>query len=407
MQATGQADGASTEVRCQQCGGVLLYDPAASALKCKHCKAVAPPSALAPTTPGPREIPLQYGMTMARTGLGTPMSSVTCNECGATVQLGPNERSTSCVYCASPMVVASASTDKVIGPESLIPFSVAQDRATDAYKDWLKGLWFRPSDLSKLAKLEQVLGIYVPYWTFDADVRSRWSAERGWHYQEREVYEAYENGQRVTRERTVTKTRWEPASGWREDHYDDVLVCGSKGMPPDLVDKLCTFDTQRLLPYSPGYLLGWRAESYAVDLPNAWVRGQEKINVEQNGRCERDIGGDTHRNFNASHQFGNETFKHILLPVYVAAYRYNGKPFQVLVNGQTAEVVGKAPWSFWKIAFLVLAILAVIAALVVLTRDKSPKASTPPTATTTAVTPPPRTPTPPTPPTPPAPPKKH
>lgn len=399
QQATQDPNAAADQFRCPSCGGVLLYDPAVSALKCKHCKAVAPPSMLAHTGPGPREIPLQYGLSMPRGGLGLQMASVSCNECGATVQLSPHERATACAFCASPMVVQQAQSAAIISPESLVPFLVPQDRAVDAFKEWLKGLWLRPNDLTKLAKLEGIHGVYVPYWTFDADVHSDWTAERGWYYQEVEVYEAFENGERVMRERTVTKTRWESASGWRRDHYDDVLVCASRGIPGELVDQMTTFDTRRLLPYAAGYLVGWRAESYALDLPDAWRKGQTKIASEQEGRCARDIGGDTHRGLSATHRYANETFKHILLPVYVAAYRYRDKPFQVLVNGQTAEVVGKAPWSFWKIAALVLFALAIVGGGIAFVlwqqgqQQQRDNLRRTPAATTTAVAPRPVTPT--------------
>jgi hypothetical protein len=383
MQAAGDPNATAEQLRCESCGGVLLYEPAVSALKCKHCKAVGGPHLLAPRTSGARELSLQAGLTNLPRGFGTVAQAVQCNECGATVTLSPEERSGACLYCASPMVVTVAAGQTTITPESLIPFQVWKDRATEAFRGWLGGLWFRPNDLSKMAKLEQIAGVYVPYWTFDAEVRSDWTAERGYHYTETETYQTTENGQSVTRTRQVTKTRWEHASGWRQDHFDDVLVCGSKGVPEPLVDKLATFDTKRLLPYSPGYLAGFRAEAYVVDLPQAWQKAQKKIDDEQERRCGSDVGGDTHRSLSVRTQTSRETFKHVLLPLYVAAYRYNDKPFQVLVNGQTAEVVGRAPYSFWKIALAVLAVLAVLALIFVLTRE-SKKA--PPTTTTTTTT---------------------
>lgn len=311
-----------------------------------------------------REVPLAQGLSHPPVGMGVKLEGVECGECGATVNVQPGERSATCVYCASPTVVTVNKSDSMITPESLIPFSVPQDTATENYKKWLAGLWFRPNDLSKLAKLEKIYGVYVPYWTFDATVHSQWQAERGHYYTETETYTEMENGQSVTKTREVQKTQWEPAWGQRTDSYDDVLVCASKGVPEKLADQLCTFATNQLVPYSPGFLCGWRAESYAIDLPNAWRQGQQKIASSQQSRCAGDIGGDTYRNLQVNDTFRDETFKHVLLPIFVAAYRYKEKPFQVLVNGQTGEVVGTAPYSFWKIFFLVVAILAIIAVAV-------------------------------------------
>jgi hypothetical protein len=158
----------------------------------------------------------------------------------------------------------------------------------------------------------------------------------------------------VRKTRQVQHTRWKPARGRRKDHFDDVLVCASRGVKEDLAAKLCTFDTKQLVPYSPGYLYGWRAEAYAVDLPGAWAKGQEAIRAQQEQKCAGDIGGDTHRNLEVQNTFRKETFKHVLLPLFVLAYRYNGRPYQVLVNGQTGEVVGKAPLSVWKVMALVI-----------------------------------------------------
>lgn len=366
------------QFKCPNCAGAMSYDPASAALKCQYCgHAMAPPpaqplgaasgNAVQQAAAGMkanasvREIPLSQGLAMAPKGLGTQVKAIQCRECGATVNVGPNEQTAACTYCASTMVLPVATDPNLITPESLVPFAVPKDRAGQLFKDWLARLWFRPSNLKHMAKLEQIVGVYVPYWTFDAHVHSEWTAERGWYYYETEEYTTVENGETVVRTREVRRVRWEPAWGSRHDVYDDVLVCASKGVPQDLADKLCTFNTQALVHYNPGYLAGWRAESYAIDLPDAWTQAQAKINQMQRSRCAGDVGGNTYQNLQVHNSFSHETFKHVLLPLYVAAYRYQGRPYRFLVNGQTGEVVGKAPYSFWKIAGLVLALLALIA----------------------------------------------
>jgi hypothetical protein len=81
--------------------------------------------------------------------------------------------------------------------------------------------------------------------------------------------------------------------------------------------------------------------------------------AEQERNCARDVPGNTHRNLSVDNTFSALTFKHVLLPLWIAAYRYNNKVYRFLVNGQTGEVVGKAPWSIFKIALLVLALIAI------------------------------------------------
>ena len=85
-----------------------------------------------------------------------------------------------------------------------------------------------------------------------------------------------------------------------------------------------------------------------------WAIGQQKIESQPDGAVRgRDIGGDTHRGLNVSNEFSDVTFKHVLLPIWIAAFRYKEKVYRFLVNGQTGEVVGYAPWSVWKIMGLV------------------------------------------------------
>jgi DNA-directed RNA polymerase subunit RPC12/RpoP len=343
----------AAQARCAGCGGVLLYDPAVRCLRCRHCSAQAPVPASG--APGPRELSLRDGLARAPRGYGTETLRVECGSCGAIVHLAPEERATRCTYCASPTVVTRPPDPSLLQPESMIPFLVPQPQATQGFERWLSGLWFRPGDLSRMARVEGVHGVYLPYWTFDADVESQWQAERGEYYYTTEHYtDQDEHGNTVRKTRQVQHTRWKPARGRRKDHFDDVLVCASRGVKEDLAAKLCTFDTKQLVPYSPGYLYGWRAEAYAVDLPGAWAKGQEAIRAQQEQKCAGDIGGDTHRNLEVQNTFRKETFKHVLLPLFVLAYRYNGRPYQVLVNGQTGEVVGKAPLSVWKVMALVI-----------------------------------------------------
>jgi hypothetical protein len=262
-------------------------------------------------------------------------------------------------------VLAREAAANPIRPESVVPFKVDKNSASTRFDEWLGALWFRPSDLRKMVKLEGLAGVYIPYWTFDARVYSTWTAQAGYHYYVDETY-TDEQGDRQTRK--VQKTRWEPASGRRTDTFDDVIICASKGLPHDLGNAFRSFDTKALTPYRPEFLAGWRAEAYAIDLMPAWEKGQTIMEGTQRSRCSGDVPGDTQQDLQVRNDFSRVTFKHVLLPVWIAAYRYQDKPFQFLVNGQTGEVVGKAPYSILKIVLFVLFIAAVIAGIYIATR---------------------------------------
>ena len=369
---------------CGNCGAKLHYDAGSQALKCPYCgHQQAVPESHAGPAAAPREIPIEEGLRLAQRGLGAPVTEVACNDCGATVSVSAGEQTAKCAFCGSHQVLSREAAGTQIRPESLVPFKVDKAAANNLFAQWLGSLWFRPNDLRKMAKLQEMGGVYIPFWTFDAQVASRWTADAGYYYYETEYY-TDSNGNQQSRR--VQKVRWESAWGQRSDFYDDTLVCAGKGLPPELVAKFQTFDTKQLIPYQPHYLAGWRAESYAVDLMPAWGTAQLSMSAGQEQKCSRDVPGDTQRNLSVQNQFSAVTFKHVLLPIWIAAYRYGDKPYRFLVNGQTGEVVGKAPWSFWKIFFFSLAIVALVVGIALaMDAGKKPRVVSPPAASQPAM----------------------
>ena len=352
----------ANKFRCENCRGELAFDATTRKLKCAHCGA----SMDVPSDGGGQvvERDLFAGLATAPKGLGTDVRTHRCQECGANVSFPEGVTATKCTFCGSSKVLDQGQNANTLRPESLVPFGIDKSHANAAFSAWLGKLWLRPSNLKKLAAVQEVNGVYVPFWTYDARVHSQWSADRGRYYYTEEEYSATENGQQVTRTRQVQQTAWEGASGSREDFYDDVLVCASKGLPQDLADHFKTFNTKQLQPYAPGFLAGWRAEEYAIDLKAGWQHAEQRIAGDQKNRCSRDVGGDTQRNLQVQNTYSNLTYKHVLLPVWLAAYRYQNKVYRFLVNGQTGEVVGKAPWSILKVTLLVLFCAALLATLI-------------------------------------------
>ncbi len=347
--------------QCENCGAEVAYDAATKKLKCAHCGTTRDVP-----TDGARvvERDLFAGFAAAPKGYGTAVKVHKCQECGANVSFPEGVTSTKCTFCGSSKVLDQAENANTLRPESLLPFSIDRKAANAAFAKWIGKLWFRPGDLKRLASVQEVNGVYVPFWTYDAQVWSQWSAERGRYYYTEEEYTTQENGQTVTKTRRVQHTEWESAWGERNDSYDDLLVCASQGLPPDLAGRFKSFNVKQLVAYAPGYLAGWRAEEYAIDLQTGWATAQATIEASQRSRCGSDVGGDTHRNLSVDNTYSNLTYKHVLLPIWLAAYRYNAKVYRFLVNGQTGEVVGKAPWSVGKILLFILFWVAVIGTII-------------------------------------------
>ncbi len=350
---------AASEFRCPDCNGEMHWDAAASAMRCQFCSKTVQVA----EQEGSRsvvEYDLEHGLAMAsQRGYGVAVRTTVCKECGATVSFGEATTATRCDFCDSPQVMQQEGSRNVIRPESLVPFAVEKKVATDKFKHWLRKLWFRPFDLKHKAEVEEMHGVYIPYWCFDSNVASHWTAQSGTYYYETETYTDRDaSGNTVTKTRQVQKTRWRWTSGNRKDHYDDLLVCASKGLPRDMAEKLRSFDTASLRPWEPGFLAGWKAEEYAVDLNTSWKEAVERMEASQRQRCSGDVPGDTQRFLSVENQFSGERFKHVLLPLWISSYRYQEKVYRFLVNGQTGEVTGKAPLSWFKILLLVVIIAA-------------------------------------------------
>ena len=228
--------------------------------------------------------------------------------------------------------------------------------------NWLGRLWFAPNGLQEYARKGRTMdGVYVPYWTFDADTASAYSGERGdVYYVSRTVRT---NGKtRTVRERRV---RWSPARGRVARAFDDVLVLASKSLPKKFTDALAPWTLGDLKPYAPEFLSGFRAEAYTVELDDGFIEARQIMDRIIAQDIRRDIGGDEQRIHNVDTRIWDETFKHILLPVWVAAYKFRGKTYRFVVNGQTGAVQGERPYSPWKIALAVLGAAVVAGAIAV------------------------------------------
>lgn len=334
----------------------MAWDAASQQMKCPYCGHTQ--HVQQQQQPAPQEHALDHAaQQQAATGYGTEVRVVTCQTCGATVSFAGSDISSRCNFCGSQQVLEQSSQRNVIRPESLLPFAVNNETAKQKFDAWLGSGWFRPSDLTSMAKSEGLAGMYIPFWTFDAWVDSQWRAEAGYYYHETET--VVENGTKMQKQ--VRKTRWEPAHGHRRDFHDDVLVVASRGLPTKLADRLSTFDTKQLRPYDPNFLAGWRAEEYAIGLDDAWEHATKKIESEQWSKCSSDVPGDTQRSLQIQNRYSDKAYKHILLPLWISSYQYNGKPYRFLVNGQTGEVSGEAPTSWIKVILFIAMIIAICA----------------------------------------------
>lgn len=339
---------ASKKLACPACGGEAQWNPAKKALICAFCGTASPYEVKTDGEVVEHDLvaALQSIPQEAR-GWQDERRSVRCQHCQAISTFTTAQQGKACDFCGSSALVPFEESGGVIRPESLLPFEIGQPDARDRLRQWYKSRFWAPSNLGGKALTDTVHGVYLPYWTFDAGVSARYTAEGGEYYQN-------QKGER--------EVRWFPVSGQVQHFFDDTLVCGSKGVHPWLVEAVEPFPTttEKLKPYDPGYLSGWTVERYQLDLVAAAQHGRDRMVSAIRDMCARDIRADTHRNLQVTPTFERQTFKHVLLPVWLVGYRYGTKNFQVVVNGSTGQVAGEYPKSWVKIALAVIAALIVV-----------------------------------------------
>jgi len=341
---------------CSQCGAGLAFAPGVQSLQCSHCGTL---NAIEVRDEAIEELDLERFLA-EQAGKEATLEVVTvrCGGCGASSTLEPHGVSGTCPFCGNPLVVASGTPRTLLKPRSLLPFAIDRKAALERLHHWLKGLWFAPFGFRKAhTSVDRFSGVYIPYWTFDARTESDYSGERGDAYYTAETFTTQENGRAVTRTRQVRHIRWSPASGQVSVAFDDVLVLASHSLPDRHTAALEPWDLERLVPFDEAFLAGFRAEAYQVPLDQGFGQAREVMKAPIAQAVQRDIGGDEQRIHALDTRYSGITFKHILLPVWISAYRYQDRVFRFLVNGRTGEVQGERPYSAIKIALAVLALL--------------------------------------------------
>ncbi len=341
---------------CPVCGSQMQFDAEANKLKCAYCGHEQDFDGEGETGLANTEQDFQAALNNDIPEADMEETRVTaCSNCGAQVEFEGDTYSKDCPFCASPIVLEPRSTRK-IRPKGVLPFVLSEDKAREAMNAWLGKLWFAPNNLKEYArKGRKMQGMYVPYWTYDAQSQSDYAGQRGTYYYVTERYTTTENGKTVSKTRQVRKIRWRRVSGRVAKFFDDILVLASKSLPKRFTDQLAPWDLSALKDFSPNYLAGYGAEAYSVELREGFGEAEAIMEREIRALVRRDIGGDEQRINALNIKLSEITYKHVLLPVWLAAYKYQGETYRFVVNGQSGKVKGERPWSKVKIALAVLA----------------------------------------------------
>jgi DNA-directed RNA polymerase subunit RPC12/RpoP len=330
---------------CPQCGGSLKFQAEQQKLQCDFCGYVqemdAQPAGgeveqvldfVLPTTRGHRWAEAQHNLA--------------CERCGAWNMLPVGQTAGECAYCGSRQLIESAESRELVDPHAICLAAFDQEAARRHTKDWLRRGWFAPDDLIKLARTSALRPAYYPFWAFDGTLEMNWSCE--------------------INEGTSRNPVWARRDGVEFEMFDDVTVAGLRLLKPEELARIEPFDLKKAVEFEPEYLAGWVSMTYDLPLADASLKARES--VAQKLRRElrnRVLLGREKRNLQSGGvNWSGQTFKLVLLPLWVGTYNYRNKRYRVLVNGQTGKVGGEKPRDDLKLTGFVLSVAATVALVV-------------------------------------------
>ena len=364
---------AAAEKKCPGCGAALDFSAAVGKLKCPFCETEVDIPAVSVEMPkikvgvgqvqkdGAAQENLLDFSKLERSGnrdWGTATKVSSCKYCGAEVVMDVNDLSTTCAFCGSNHVTVATDDAGILSPGGVVPFKITKEDAAARFQKWIGGKLFAPNAAKKGSKPDAFQGVYLPYWTFDAQTETDYTGRYG-------------KDRRVRRgDKTETVTDWYNTSGHYSEFIDDQLICASKKHTEGFLKQIEPFDTGSNVVYSPEYLSGFLAERYTVPIEEGWAGATKDIENHLRSAVREKIRRDN----NADHSdvkglnvvYSQMTYKYLLLPIWFSSFNFNGKVFQFVVNGQTGKVGGKSPISPIKVAIAVIIGLIVLVLLFIL-----------------------------------------
>ncbi len=337
---------AAVNFRCPNCDGETAFSAADGGLTCNYCGYhEAPEKEIVGKSAEQFEFTVET-VNRAAHGWGVTRTELVCQTCAARLTLPEGELTTTCPFCASNTVVHHKAPQDVLRPRFLIPFSVDQHRCHAIARDWLGATWLVPKELRRVAAVDDFTAVFLPFWTFDATATAQWRAEVG-----------HTRTRRDSKGRTHTETVWRWETGDIRVNFDDMVLRGTERVSLHLLDQIKQYDLKALAPYEPAYLAGLHAQAYEIGLEETWQKARHVMRERTKTACRSQASTNKIRNFSMQLDFSDESWRYILLPVYINTYHYNNKPYQLLLNGQTGAIAGQRPADWRKIALVSAALM--------------------------------------------------
>ena len=342
----------TSEASCASCGATMKYSPSKKKLYCENCqscKEIAFDVIEKKHKWDDRSKDKEEQKVWAE-----QTKNLKCPSCGANVILNKLEYSKACPYCGSSLV-GDVNELPSMAPDGIIPFIFDKEEASAMYVKGMRKKWFLPNKFKKAPPTDNIYGVYIPSFSYDAITESKYSGTLATDHTHRDS-----NG------RTYTTTSYQHISGNHNSAFKDVLVETSSKLNQAQFMALEPFDMTKVVKFDQGFIMGYTVEHYENTLEECKKVSENIMNDKIKSEILSHYHYDRVESFSLSTNFSDEKYMYYLLPTYKCDYKYKEKNYTTFMNGQTGKVGKGYPKSPVKITFFVLFILLIIAGLIFL-----------------------------------------
>lgn len=270
--------------------------------------------------------------------------SFRCDQCGASMSYDASARTLRCPFCGSEKMTSRPDA-RTLKPAGIVPFRIEQSQAETVLREWLgRGFW-KPGDASRSSVVSKVTQVYVPFWVFSATTETAWTADSS----------------AVT---AGARGNWRPMSGTRNGSYDGMLVGASGTLTPVEVQEIAPFHLSDAVPPDSLDLSDVIVEEFRVTRRDARINAATLVERYEAVQSQQTVPGSV-RNLNANVRIQDMRSLPMLLPIWIMVYQYRNQPYRVLVNGQTGEVYGAAPFSYAKLTGVIGGVVVLLLIVIV------------------------------------------
>ncbi|MBQ8893799.1 MAG: hypothetical protein IJ043_05260 [Clostridia bacterium] len=330
------------EYKCPCCGGAISFESSLQKLKCPYCDTEFEPEALRAhdevlNTQQPDEMAWTTTAASWEEGEEEQLCSYVCNSCGGEIIAEETTAATSCPYCGNP-VVMTGRLSGALRPDYVIPFKLDKEAAKEGLRKHLKGKRLLPKVFKDENHIDEIKGLYVPFWLFEADARA------DIHYRATKV--------RMWSDSNFNYTKTSHFSVHRagEIGFERVPVDGSRKMDDALMESLEPYDHREAVDFQTAYLAGYLADKYDVDAEKSEERANQRIKCSTEEAFAATVHGySSVVPEKSAVQLQNGRAKYALYPVWLLNTTWKDRQYTFAMNGQTGKFVGDLPlnWKAW------------------------------------------------------------